>query len=42
MIDTHQHVFWHGRNDADLVADMDAFGIRLNSPAENMLQYGHS
>lgn len=27
MIDTHQHVFWHGRNDADLVADMDAFGI---------------
>jgi predicted TIM-barrel fold metal-dependent hydrolase len=28
MIDTHQHVFWHGRNDADLVADMDAHGIR--------------
>jgi predicted TIM-barrel fold metal-dependent hydrolase len=28
MIDTHQHVFWHGRNDADLVADMDAFGIQ--------------
>jgi predicted TIM-barrel fold metal-dependent hydrolase len=28
IIDTHQHVFWHGRNDADLVADMDAHGIR--------------
>jgi predicted TIM-barrel fold metal-dependent hydrolase len=28
IIDTHQHVFWHGRNDADLIADMDANGIR--------------
>jgi predicted TIM-barrel fold metal-dependent hydrolase len=28
IIDTHQHVFWHGRNDADLVADMEAHGIR--------------
>jgi predicted TIM-barrel fold metal-dependent hydrolase len=28
IIDTHQHVFWHGRNDADLVADMDTFGIQ--------------
>jgi predicted TIM-barrel fold metal-dependent hydrolase len=28
IIDTHQHVFWHGRNDADLVADMVAFGIQ--------------
>lgn len=27
IIDTHQHVFWHHRNDADLVADMDAHGI---------------
>ena len=27
IIDTHQHVFWHYRNDADLVADMDAHGI---------------
>ena len=27
IIDSHQHVFWHGRNDADLVADMDAQGI---------------
>ncbi|OGV55437.1 MAG: hypothetical protein A2X49_00015 [Lentisphaerae bacterium GWF2_52_8] len=23
IIDAHQHVFWHGRNDADLIADMD-------------------
>jgi predicted TIM-barrel fold metal-dependent hydrolase len=27
IIDTHQHVFWQHRNDADLVADMDAHGI---------------
>jgi predicted TIM-barrel fold metal-dependent hydrolase len=27
IIDSHQHVFWHGRNDDDLVADMDAHGI---------------
>src|SRR5690348_16010189 len=27
IIDVDQHVFWHGRNDADLVADMDAQGI---------------
>jgi predicted TIM-barrel fold metal-dependent hydrolase len=27
IIDTHQHVFWHGKNDADLVADLDAQGI---------------
>jgi len=27
IIDSHQHVFWHHRNDADLVADMDAHGI---------------
>ncbi len=26
-IDTHQHVFWHWRNDADLIADMDGHGI---------------
>lgn len=26
-IDTHQHVFWHGRDDAGLVADMDEHGI---------------
>ena len=29
IIDTHQHVFWHGRDDAGLVADMDAQGIAL-------------
>jgi predicted TIM-barrel fold metal-dependent hydrolase len=27
IIDSHQHVFWHGRDDAGLVADMDAQGI---------------
>jgi predicted TIM-barrel fold metal-dependent hydrolase len=27
IIDAHQHVFWHGRNDAGLVADMDEQGI---------------
>jgi predicted TIM-barrel fold metal-dependent hydrolase len=27
IVDTHQHVFWHGRDDAGLVADMDAQGI---------------
>jgi predicted TIM-barrel fold metal-dependent hydrolase len=27
LIDSHQHVFWHGRNDAGLVADMDEHGI---------------
>jgi predicted TIM-barrel fold metal-dependent hydrolase len=29
IIDTHQHVFWHGRDDAGLVADMDEHGIGL-------------
>ena len=27
IIDAHQHVFWHGKNDDDLVADMDEHGI---------------
>ena len=27
IIDAHQHVFWHGRNDAGLIADMDEQGI---------------
>ena len=27
LIDSHQHVFWHGRDDAGLVADLDEFGI---------------
>lgn len=27
IIDSHQHVFWHGRDAAGLIADMDAYGI---------------
>lgn len=27
IVDTHQHVFWHGRDHRGLVADMDAHGI---------------
>jgi predicted TIM-barrel fold metal-dependent hydrolase len=27
IVDTHQHVFWHGRDDKGLVADMDKHGI---------------
>ncbi len=27
IIDTHQHVFWHGRDDKGLIADMDDHGI---------------
>ena len=27
LLDSHQHVFWHGRDDAGLVADLDAHGI---------------
>jgi predicted TIM-barrel fold metal-dependent hydrolase len=29
IIDSHQHVFWHGRDDAGLIADMDEQGIDL-------------
>jgi predicted TIM-barrel fold metal-dependent hydrolase len=29
IIDSHQHVFWHGRDDAGLVADMDAHDIAV-------------
>src|SRR5688572_2802991 len=29
LIDTHQHVFWWGRDDAGLVADLDTHGIDL-------------
>lgn len=29
IIDSHQHVFWHLRNDKELVADMDANDIEL-------------
>jgi predicted TIM-barrel fold metal-dependent hydrolase len=27
IIDSHQHVFWHGRDDAGLIADMDEQGV---------------
>jgi len=27
IVDTHQHVFWHRRDDAGLIADMDEHGI---------------
>lgn len=27
IIDSHQHVFWHGRDDVGLVADLDQHGI---------------
>lgn len=30
IIDSHQHVFWHGRDDAGLIADMDANGIAVS------------
>ena len=29
IVDTHQHVFWHGGNDRDLIADMDAHCIDI-------------
>jgi predicted TIM-barrel fold metal-dependent hydrolase len=29
IIDAHQHVFWHGHSDRELIADMDAHGIDL-------------
>ncbi|MBH31349.1 MAG: hypothetical protein CMG71_05080 [Candidatus Marinimicrobia bacterium] len=27
IVDSHQHVFWHGRDDQELIRDMDAHGI---------------
>ncbi|MCE9589693.1 MAG: amidohydrolase [Planctomycetes bacterium] len=30
FIDSHQHVFWHGRDDKGLIADMDAHGIDVS------------
>ena len=46
IIDSHQHVFWHWRNDADLIADMDAHGIDVAwlltweiTPAEEQPQW---
>lgn len=29
IVDSHQHVFWYGRDDAGLVADLDEHGIDL-------------
>ena len=47
IIDAHQHVFWHGKDDADLVADLDANGIDKAllltwciHPSENAIEYG--
>lgn len=46
IIDSHQHVFWHGRDDKGLVADMDAHGIATSwllsweiPPGENSPSY---
>jgi predicted TIM-barrel fold metal-dependent hydrolase len=46
IIDSHQHVFWHGRDDAGLIADMDEHGIDLAwllswdiTPFEDASQY---
>ncbi len=30
LIDSHQHVFWHSRDDKGLIADMDAHGIDVS------------
>lgn len=30
LIDSHQHVFWHGKNDQDLIEDMDAHNIEVS------------
>jgi len=46
-IDTHQHVFWHGRDDAGLVADLDehqidrAWLLTWNIAPEEDLQHYH-
>lgn len=49
IIDTHQHVFWYGRDDAGLIADMDEHGIERAwllsweiAPWEDKLPYYHS
>jgi len=46
IIDTHQHVFWHGRDDVGLIADMDEHGIEYAwllsweiAPSENAENY---
>lgn len=49
LIDSHQHVFWYGRDDAGLVADMDEQGIDLAwllswdiTPFEDAPEYHHA
>lgn len=49
IIDTHQHVFWYGRDDAGLVADMDEHGIDVAwllswemTPQEDNGDYHHA
>lgn len=49
IIDTHQHVFWYGRDDAGLVADMDEHGVDVAwllswvmSPQEDNGDYHHA
>lgn len=45
LIDSHQHVFWHGRDDVGLVADMDQYGIAqawLLTWEEPMHETGHN
>lgn len=45
LIDSHQHVFWHGRDDAGLVADMDEHGIEkawLLTWEESIAEMGES
>ena len=46
IIDSHQHVFWHGRDDAGLVADLDEQGIGVAwllswiiQPTEDSVRY---
>ena len=47
IMDAHQHVCWHGRDDAGLIADMDAHGIESAwlltwevAPGENFPGFG--
>ncbi len=49
IIDSHAHVFWHGRDDAELVADMDAQNIDKAllltwciHPLEDAIEYGNA
>ena len=37
IIDAHQHVFWHGRDDAGLISDMDEQGIDKATVFRNLV-----